>query len=74
MKELDVKGIAWAWLYDAQRWFRQMENKHPIDRMSKEELSAVLEAVWPVRDEIVAWERAYVEKVGAGNATVTPTA
>jgi hypothetical protein len=74
MKDLEVKGIAWAWLYDAQRWFRQMENKRPIDKMSKEELSAVLEAVWPVRDEIVAWERAYAQKIGAVSATPKPAA
>jgi len=55
--ELAVRDIAWGWVYEATRCFRQLKDKFPPERATKEQAIKVLEVVKSVRDDIYAYEQ-----------------
>jgi hypothetical protein len=55
--DIEVRDIAWAWIYEATRCFRRLRDKMPPERATKEQAMKVLEVVKSVRDDIYAYEQ-----------------
>jgi len=55
--DIEVRDIAWAWVYDATRCFRRLRDKIPPERATREQATKVLEVVKSVRDDIYAYEQ-----------------
>jgi hypothetical protein len=55
--DIEVRDIAWGWVYDATRCFRRLRNEIPPERATKEQAMKVLEVVKSVRDDIYAYEQ-----------------
>jgi len=62
--EVSVRDIAAGWVYDARRWFSQLIHKLPPDTMNETQLEEMLRLVKPIRDNIWAYERRYVQLKG----------
>jgi hypothetical protein len=63
--DVAVTGLSAAWVHDAVRWLSMRERRRPLEDMTADEIVAVLEAVQPVRDQIVALEKTYAAKVSS---------
>ena len=62
--DLKVRDIAWSWVHDANRCFKQFREKLPPETMSAKQIVEALLIVKPVRDAIWAYEKRLVALTG----------
>lgn len=62
--EVSVRDIAAGWVYDARRWFSQVQHRLPPESMTQNQIVETLRIVKPVRDAIWAYEKRLVALAG----------
>lgn len=56
-EDIALRGIVGAWVYDANRWFKQIKESVPPERATLQQAKRVLEVVQKVRADIYAYEQ-----------------
>jgi hypothetical protein len=56
-EDIVLRGIVGSWVYDANRWFKQIKETVPPERATVEQAMRVLEVVQKVRADIYAYEQ-----------------
>ena len=56
-EDIMLRGIVGAWVYDANRWFKQIKETLPPERATIEQARRVLDVVQKVRADIYAYEQ-----------------
>ena len=62
--DVSVKDIAWSWVHDANRCFKQFREKLPPESMTAQQIQDTLRVVKSVRDAIYAYEKRLVALTG----------
>ena len=62
--DVSVKDIAWSWVHDANRCFKQFREKLPPESMTAQQIQDTLRVVKSVRDAIWAYEKRLVALTG----------